>query len=229
MIHSSLLSLLTLQTCHACERPLTVQESHLCFDCLGQIPFTSFERTPCDNELYYRLAGKVPLAGAAGMFYFDKAGKLQRLISQLKYKNALPLGAYLGELWGLRLEESGLLPPETVLLPVPLHWRKSFRRGYNQAEVIARGLKQTLGFPIDRRTLQRTRFTPSQTRLSGTARWQNVASAFRLRRQPPPYIALVDDVITTGATLEACIRTLYEAEVPPEAVYVISLGVARKH
>ena len=154
--------------------------------------------------MYYRLAGKVPLAGAMSLFYFDKAGKLQRLISQIKYKNALPLAMYLGEYYGHVLLNDGQFPQDTVLLPVPLHWRKRYKRGYNQAEIIARGMGKALNLVVARDVLKRKRFTTSQTRLSGTARWENVASAFRLHREPPRHILLVDDVITTGATLEAC-------------------------
>lgn len=229
MLINALRAVLAPPLCHACDTLLTQQEHHLCFNCLGQIPFTGFEHQPLENELFYRLAGKVPLAGAAGMFYFDKAGKLQRLVSQIKYHNAVPLARYLGELWGAKLAETTWLPEGAVLVPVPLHWRKQLRRGYNQAEMIAQGLGRELAIPLERNLLRRARFTPSQTRLSGTQRWQNVVDAFQVRQTPPRRIIMVDDVITTGATLEACIRALYAVEQPPEAVYLLSIGVARKH
>jgi ComF family protein len=229
MILKSLAALFTLQTCYACEENLTIQEHFVCFNCLGQIPATHFHCKPTENELYYRLAGKVPLAGAMSLFYFDKAGKLQRLISQIKYKNALPLARYLGEYYGHVLQSEMQFPEDTVLLPVPLHWRKRYKRGYNQALVIAGGMGKALHLKVSPGVLKRKRFTTSQTRLSGAARWENVASAFRLHGEPPRHVLLVDDVITTGATLEACLRVLFAAERPPEQVWALSLGMARKN
>lgn len=225
----SILSLVLDQSCYGCGQNLVSQEKMICFECLGQIERNDSVKNPLDNELYYRLAGKVPLDGASSMFYFDKAGRLQRIIQHIKYKDAMLLARHMGSLWGSILKEEAFCEAGTTIMPVPLHWRRRWKRGYNQAAEISRGMAQAMGLESNTGGLQRRGNTGTQTRLSGQARWQNVAEAFNLRGRPPRRVLLVDDVITTGATLEACIRVLMQAEKPPEKIYVAAIAMARKH
>lgn len=201
----------------------------ICFDCLGQMQGNDSALKPQDNELYYRLAGKIPLDGAASMYYFDKAGRLQRLVQHIKYKDAMMLARHLGSLWGKQLREVAFCEAATQIIPVPLHWRRKWQRGYNQAEQIAKGMAEAMGLELRTDILVRRHHTRTQTRLSGQARWKNVSAAFQLAKMPPRHVLLVDDVITTGATLEACIRVLTQHPMPPEKIYVASLAIARKH
>ena len=216
-------------SCYACERPLLEQEKYVCFSCLGQIPETDFLELPKQNELYYRLGGKVPIEDAFSLFYFDKKGKLQSLIEQLKYKSSPQVGRFLGAYCGNKIKDSEFIKDVDALIPVPLHNRKRIIRGYNQAEEIAKGLGEILEIPVLRKHLFRTRFTLSQTRKKGSDRWENVANAFVSKGNLPKSILLIDDVVTTGATLEACIRSLHQAPQAPKEVKVLSIALARKN
>lgn len=228
MLHT-LSALLLDQSCYSCGRNLVSQEKMICFDCLGQIEHTRFAERPTDNELYYRLAGKIPLAGATSLFYFDKAGRLQSLIQHIKYKGALPLARHLGCLLGQSLEGQAFCEAGTQIIPVPLHWRRRWQRGYNQATEIGRGLQKTTDMSLNLRVLGRPNHRQTQTRLSGQARWQNVSDVFRVQAEPPKQVLLLDDVITTGATLESCARALLAHPQPPTKIYIASIGMARKH
>ncbi|MEZ4686485.1 MAG: ComF family protein [Bacteroidia bacterium] len=222
-----LLSLLVHQGCYACGRQLASQEHIVCFNCLGHIQQTDFHLAPKENELYYRLAGRVELGGATGLFYFDKKGKLQRLINAFKYQDAPDVAVHLGRLLGHSLKDSEMAGEFDAVIPVPLHPAKALKRGYNQAERIAFGLAEALGKDLDTACLLRSRNTRTQTRKSRDARWRNVNGAFELKKQPPSRLLLVDDVITTGATLEACIQVLQAADITPEYVAIGCVGLAR--
>lgn len=214
-------------SCYACDRLLNVQEKHICFYCLSQIQETGFHLQPRDNELYYRFAGKFPLAGATSLYFYDKAGRFQKIMQALKYQESPRLGTFLGEYLGEMLKESDFLAGTDVILPVPLHWTKLAKRGYNQAELIARGLSKVTGIQTSRKVLYRRRKTQTQARKSGAARWKNVAGAFGVRGKLPGEILLVDDVVTTGSTLEACARALLEVA-PEVQIRIACLGMARR-
>lgn len=224
----SLRSLLVAETCYACERNLTSQEQYVCFGCLGQLQETGFQYRERDNELFFRLAGRVPLAGAASMFYFDKGGKLQTLLKALKYQDAPYLATYLGRYLAERMADSPLREGIEALVPVPLHRSKLRQRGYNQAERLARGIAERWDLPVRTDVLRRPRRTATQARQGGSARWQNVAGAFAAQDDLPSGILLIDDVITTGSTLEACIKALVAHADPLPPVKVLSLGLARE-
>jgi ComF family protein len=223
-------SLFVSDTCYACDRTLVSQERYVCLSCLSQLQETGFHAHPTDNELYRRLGGRVPLAGATSLYFFDKGGKLQALIQALKYHDAPQLGRFLGRELGERLAQSEFATEAEVLVPVPLHPSKQRQRGYNQAERIARGMAEVLGLPLRSDLLRRSRKTEAQARRAGTARWENVSGAFTARLPLPTGLILVDDVITTGATLEACIQALMASQEPaPPLIKVASLGLARSH
>lgn len=229
--HSMLKNLLNLvfpAYCPACDRNLGAQETVVCMDCLFDLELTQHWLKPMENPLYYRFAGKVPLDGAASLSYFDKKGKLQAMINALKYKNHPKMGRFLGQYLGAQLTDSSFLQGDEVLVPVPLHPARLRERGYNQSEEIAKGMK--LAIPhlrIDTKSLARARKTATQTRKSKEERAENMQDVFELRGPLDGNIVLVDDVITTGATLESCIRTLFNQAAKPQSIKVVSLGVAR--
>jgi ComF family protein len=225
----SLLSLLVSQGCYACGRSLSSQESLVCLSCLSQVQETDFQHRMADNELYHRLAGRVPLVGASSLFYFDKAGKLQKLMQALKYEQVPQLGIFFGRYFGEVLADSPLVIGVEALIPVPLHPRKEQKRGYNQANLIAQGMSEVLGIPTRAELVQRIRKTTSQARKAGAARWANVEGAFRACEPLPAQVMVVDDVITTGATLEATIRALLAVAKPPEGIRAASIGLTRKN
>ena len=216
-------------SCYGCGKDLTSQESHVCLSCLSQIPHTGFHTAPAANELYERIAGKVALEGATALFYFDKQGRLQKLIKALKYKDAPQLGIYLGELLGREVAESAFIQEVEAIIPIPLHKSKMISRGYNQAAKIAEGLAGVLDIPLKTGCIRRSRKTLTQTRKSGEQRWANVSGAFSVQETVPKRVLLVDDVVTTGATLEACIAALMQSDHPPEWIGAAAIGMARKH
>ena len=223
----SLLQLIFPSSCPGCNGALVRNEGAVCIECQLEMEETGFHRQAADNELFYRLAGKVPLEGAFALYYFDKKGRFKRIIQGLKYKNLPQVGRYLGELYGEQLAADGWKDKLDAIIPVPLHRSRMASRGYNQSEMIALGLEKALGVKMDKKSLRRKEKTATQTRKNKTERWENVREVFEMHKPLAGNLLLVDDVITTGSTLEACIRTLYAQEVPPERVWVAALGMAR--
>lgn len=219
--------LLVDQSCYSCDKILSSQEDYICFSCLSKMEPTHFHLNPTENELYYRLAGRIPLTGATSLYFFDKQGTLQKLMGQIKYHNAPRLGTFLGKLLAQSLRESSFLSGDEVVIPIPLHWKKRLSRGYNQAEYIAKGFSEACGLEMNPHILKRKKSTLSQTRLSLISRWNNVAEAFSADQKCPPSVLLVDDVITTGATLEASVKALLALDQGPENIKIASIGMAR--
>jgi ComF family protein len=215
-----LLTLIFPQNCPGCDQTLQRGEGAVCLHCLLEIGQTHFHG-------HYRLAGKVPLAGASAMFYFDKRGRFKKMMQALKYGNRPQVGRFLGTHYGEVLRQVPALMQVDAIVPVPLHRSKFAQRGYNQSEMIAKGLSKAMGIPVDTRSLVRASKTETQTKKSKTERWENVKSVFEMQQPLSGKLILVDDVITTGATLEACIRILYDQPTVPTAVYVLALGMAR--
>ncbi|GAB4415301.1 MAG: ComF family protein [Bacteroidia bacterium] len=219
-------ALLIDQSCYGCGNMLTSQEAHICLNCMAAMEETGFQFQPQNNELYYRMAGRLPLAGAASLYYFDKGGRLQRILKQLKYEEAPMLGQRLGQLLGERLAGSPLVADIDRVVPIPLHPRRQTSRGYNQGERIARSMAGVLDLPVDMGLVRRVRHTQTQARKQGVARWKNVDGAFLATGQPSGHVLLVDDVITTGATLVSCGQSL-AAAAPSLRLSVVSVGMAR--
>lgn len=224
---ADLLALVFPRKCPGCSRELVRQDGAVCVDCLAEIRQTGFHKQPQDNELYYRVAGRVALEGAAAFCYFDKKGRVKRMIQGLKYKNQPQVGRYLGSLWGAELAKEAFWQGVDHLVPVPLHRGREASRGYNQATAIAEGIAEHLSAELDEKALQRRRKTETQTRKGKEARWDNVKEVFEVRRVLSGHVAVVDDVATTGATLESCVRTLLAQESPPERVSILTLCMAR--
>ncbi len=222
-----LLHLLFPQNCPGCDNALGRGEHAVCMHCLLELEETNFHKLPADNELYYRLAGRVPLAGASAYYYFDKRGRFKKIIQALKYGNRPQVGKALGAMYGERLAGEAHLQRVDAIVPVPLHRSRFAERGYNQSEMIALGLGKSLGIKVDARSFVRNAKTDTQTKKSQTERWENVQSVFGLRQPLGGHLILVDDVITTGATLEACIRSLYAQPEPPLSIQILALGMAR--
>lgn len=220
--------LFVMRSCLACQTALVRQERFVCIDCLEGLEHTDFHLHPQDNEMYKRLAGKVPLDAAYSMAWFDKGGAIQHILQSLKYSKQPEIGIWLGMLYGKLLANSGtVFPADTCLVPVPLHWRKHRKRGYNQAEKICKGLSKHLAMPIKTNLIRRIKYTKTQTRMSGYRRYTNVSQAFECRQPIDTPVLLVDDVMTTGATLESCIRTIADAAGDKPKVSILSIGIAR--
>lgn len=157
--------------------------------------------------------GRIDIETATALFYFQKGGKIQHLIHQFKYKGKTDVGIYLGRMLGRQLKDHPLWEPIDMIVPVPLHERKKHARGYNQSEVFGMGLTSTFKRPMVVNNLVRVTKTDSQTRKSRFRRWENVESVFEVKN-PEAFrgknILLIDDVVTTGSTLEACAGKLLQ-------------------
>ncbi|MBT9392908.1 ComF family protein [Hymenobacter sp. NST-14] len=213
-IFSDFASLVFPRVCLACQQPLARGEDHICTDCRAQLPYTDYHQLPpTDNPLSRRFWGKVPVTHALSYLRFQKHGRVQHLLHQLKYRGQQDVGRVLGRWYGQELAEAGYSNFD-LLVPVPLHARKLAKRGYNQADSFAAGLSVGLQCPWEPAALRRVAYTDSQTRKNRLQRWQNVATVFEVA-QPDllngRHVLVVDDVLTTGATLEACAVVLLAA------------------
>ena len=215
------------QKCPGCGNVLVRQEKEICLTCLTELPQGNFHRFPTDNPLYFRFAGKVPIEAAVARYYFDKQGRMKRIVQALKYKDRPRIGTYLGADWGGLLKAGGAVDLPDLFVPVPLHQKRMRERGYNQAEKIAVGLGKALEIPVNSKCLVRSQKTQTQTRKGKEERWQNVKDVFALKEPLKGHIGLVDDVVTTGATMEACIREMMAGSTEDLRVSVYSLCVTR--
>lgn len=200
------------RNCPLCKQALFDFEPCLCTICQGMLPRANFHLHPFDNELTSKLQGLMPVHRVMAFLRFTKKGKSQALLHLLKYKNKPELGEELGRLYGLSLLEKGFAGFWDVLVAVPLHTLKKQRRGYNQSECFARGLSKVLGVPY-LELLVRRKFTATQTNKSRLERLENVDDVFALSEGQVTQglrILLVDDILTTGATLCACAQTLLQ-------------------
>ncbi len=198
--------------CVACGRTLNRQEEILCTSCLYKLPRTGFHMHR-ENLVAEAFWGRVELHSAASFMFFSKKGKVQKLMHVLKYKGRKEVGVYLGRLFGKDLKESPLFNTVEVIVPVPLHPKKLRKRGFNQSVMIARGIGEALGVTVSADNLVRTVYTSSQTKKSRYDRWQNVKGVFRVNNPEQfehKHILVVDDVLTTGATMEACVHPLLD-------------------
>jgi ComF family protein len=190
------------------------------------LPFTYFENYKAPQIIDKLFWGRSDLVYTYALLYFKKGSKTQTLMHHLKYKNKADLGIQLGEMIGNRLMNDGENKID-FLVPVPLHPRKQFKRGYNQSERLAKGLSNKWGIPINDKTLIRGSNAQSQTKKGRYGRWTNVSEAFLIKdfkTLENKHVALIDDVITTGATLESCVQLL-QSKVKGIRVSIICLAV----
>ena len=205
-------SLLFPDYCLACEDALVKGEELVCIRCLLDLPATNYHLDH-SNPLKTRLAYRLPLEYAMAMYKFSKSGKVQALLHALKYRNHPELGVMLGAIYGQKLSEVADLTFD-IIIPVPLHTARKRKRGYNQSSKFAHGLSDRLHIPFSDTFMTRGVMTATQTKKTKLSRWQNVKDVFTLTDPEAAIgkrILLVDDVVTTGATLESCATPLLEA------------------
>jgi ComF family protein len=209
-----LLNLLYPNLCAACQEVLLNNENVICYNCLLDLPRSLYYQD-IENPIAKIFWGKLKLEMAISAFTFTKKGKVQRLIHELKYKGNTRVGELMGIELGKEIDKAKITDKVDVVIPVPLHKKKLKQRGYNQSEFIAIGVSKVLNCEMNTTLLKRIEHSESQTKKSKYERWENVGSAFTLTNENQyigKHILLVDDVVSTGATLEACCKKLQEID-----------------
>ena len=205
-----LLGLFYPDLCITCGERLLSHEKYVCLSCWHDLPKTNFH-LDAENKVAQLFWGRVHIEYATSFFSYRKGSRYQQLIHYTKYKGLKELGFEVGRRFGFDLNESGIFQSVDWIVPVPLHPKKQKKRGYNQSEWIARGLAEAMQKQVSVDHLFRKTHTATQTRKNRFERWQNVEGIFDVT-QPADFenkhILLVDDVVTTGSTLEACVFPL---------------------
>lgn len=214
--------------CLGCNQSIEKSNTILCVSCRMNLPETNQHQEPYDRTLLNKFAGKVPVQFLASYLYFKKGGIVQKLIHQIKFNGKKEAAKELAGWYGYQLkQECSLFQEIDLILGVPLYKSRQQQRGYNQADWIAEGFSETLEIPTQTGVLVRNYFNSSQTNKNRLERWENVKTVFSVA-QPEAvkgrHILIVDDVLTTGATIEACIVELLKAECT--TVSVLTLAVA---
>ncbi|RZS95332.1 ComF family protein [Cecembia calidifontis] len=224
-IFEDFLSLVFPKTCCLCKRSLFDFENVLCRWCTANLPVANYHLRPQYNDLSVKITGLTKTNLVFAFLRFTKKGESQKLLHQLKYRNRPEIGVELGKIYGQILLQHGFQDWDQIT-PVPLHPAKQKRRGYNQSEQFAIGLGQSLEIPV-RNDLERIHFTETQTKKSRLQRLDNVADVFRTKdghRLKGKRVLLVDDVMTTGATLSTCANVLWNCEAETVDLAVLAAG-----
>ncbi|WP_262249705.1 ComF family protein [Parapedobacter soli] len=209
---SDLASLFFAQTCAGCDTPLVYGEELICTSCWYHLPHTQAHEN-VQNKGARQLWGRVPIEAVASYWYFRDASRVKRIIHHLKYRGRPEIGTAIGVRYGLVLADTPPFNCADIIVPVPLHPKKLRARGYNQSVFFAKGLARSMGLPIAENTIVRRRATESQTHKNRYERYENMLAAFEAKDAftiAEKHVLLVDDVLTTGATLGACASALLE-------------------
>jgi ComF family protein len=212
--------------CLGCEQKLYKNEKNLCLNCLMQLPLTNYHQTK-ENIIEKRFYGRAEIQHASTFLYFEKEIITQKLLHAVKYWGRKELGEQLGALFGSQLVNSHFSEVD-MIIPVPLHPNRLRRRGYNQSEWIAKGIAKTMQKPLLNNVLKRVIENPTQTSKGVYERWENTTGIFESENSDlieNKHLLLVDDVLTTGSTLEACIIPLQKSQGVKISVAVLAAAI----
>jgi ComF family protein len=201
-------------TCSGCGTDILSEDNLLCAKCFVTLPSTLYAQY-ANNPIEKIFSGRLTIESAHAEFYFAKESLIQHLVHQLKYKGNKEIGIYLGEMMGRSMLKSNRFNTVDGLIPLPLYPDKERKRGYNQAAVICEGMSDVMNVPVFNNVLIRGKFTETQTKKHRAERWENVEGSFAIKNEERikgKHLLLVDDVITTGATLEASGSRLLKTE-----------------
>ena len=212
--------------CLACGTEAPPYKQDICTKCEATLPQSHFHKSK-DNPFTERFWGRVPLQTGAGMYLFSKQSRVAHLIHNFKYNGKKEIGVFLGRRYGHILKREAHFDDIDCIVPVPLHWKKERQRGFNQSEMFGNGLAESMEIPCIKNGLERLSHTESQTKKSRQARLENMQGVFAVKNGKAlsgKHILLVDDVLTTGSTLEVCANELLK--VPYTKVSMATIAVA---
>ena len=222
----AIIHLLYPHICIGCGTDVLSDQNVICIKCFNELPHTGFASQP-NNPVEKIFWGRIPVAAAMSELWFSKESLTQNLIHDFKYKGNKEVGKYLGRMMGKSLIESNRFNDIDLLIPLPLYDKKEKKRGYNQSLILCEGIKEIMDVPLMIGNVQRKIATSTQTRKGRKERWENVSDSFKISNPEDlagKKILLVDDVITTGATLEACGAELLQTK--STQLYIASLALA---
>lgn len=222
----SLVNLLFPKGCNGCSIPLLDGENVICTSCRHEMPFTQHHRV-AENETYNKFYGRLPLEHASSLLYFHKEGIVQQLIHNLKYRGQQDIGQLAGEWYAQDLKSLEALQSVTEIIPVPLHKKRLRERGYNQVTAFGQALAKGMEINYNENLLVRNSYTKTQTQKNLAARGEITGTSFEAlytEADAGKHFLLIDDVITTGATLEACGRALLK--VPNAKLSIVTIAYA---
>jgi len=217
-----LLNLFYPNLCAGCQQPLSTGHSVVCVACRMQLPYTKFDSLE-NNPVMKTFWGRIPLNSATALFYYQKHTIVQKLLHALKYKNRPDVGEMFGGEMAQLLAKHQFDQPIDAIVPVPMHRSKLKTRGYNQSEILAIEIAKHMNKPVDTTMLKKETITNSQTKKGRFERWRNSDENFIANKTTYAHILLVDDVITTGATLESCAGVLLK-ENPQLKISIIAMA-----
>ena len=225
---SSLLDLISPRTCVVCGQRLSASEETICSKCNLHLPRTGFQQDPYENIMAKMFWGQIPIERATALFYYEPHAETANILYEMKYKNHPEIGEVMGRLMARELQMSNFFEGIDGIIPVPLAKKRQRQRGYNQSHELAKGISEITGLPIYNKVVRRTVFEGSQTSLGRWERNENVEQVFELKDAltiQGKHLLIVDDVVTTGATVIACAKELCKAE--GVRISVLSLGLAK--
>lgn len=215
------------KNCAACGTALQSNESEICLMCHTDLPLTKFWEQQA-NPMEQLFWGRAKIENALALFFYKKGTKTQQLIHNIKYRKNLSAGKYCGSWLGAYLKEYHKTNPIDYVIPVPLHLKRFKKRGYNQCDCIGEGLAESIGCRIDKLSIRRVKYNISQTKKGRFERWKNVDRIFEVKNSEHlkhKHILLIDDVVTTGSTMEACISAINEIEGVKVSVAVLGFSL----
>lgn len=217
------------RSCVVCGKRLAPTERSLCSVCVLHLPRTTYQFTPEDNEMAQLFWGLLPVERTAALIHYEPHSEMAQMVYELKYHGRYDIGEDLGRLMAHEMQMARFFDGIDVLLPIPLSRKRKRQRGYNQSEMLARGISEVTGLPIVTKAIRRVNFQKSQTSLTRQERRENVEGTFVLRRPElleNKHILLIDDVCTTGATIVACGEAI--KDVKGICISVLTLGFTKK-
>lgn len=223
---NSILNLFFPKVCAGCRKLLLASENVLCTNCRHEMPLTQYH-LDSKNEAVKKFYGKIEIEYASAFLYFNKKGIVQELIHNLKYKGQEEIGTILGNWYVEDLKELKLETPFDIIIPVPLHKRKFKERGYNQVTTFGKTLAQGLEIAYDDTVLYRKKYSKTQSKKNLLGRSENIENIFdvhSIEKHQNKHLLIIDDVLTTGATLEACSRALLK--IPGIKISIVCMAMA---